>query len=161
MINLDATNIIDYDQITFLEAIDDLVKQIKSVNWKPDYIVGIVRGGAVPAVYLSHKLKIPVQMIHWSSRDDLNCGNESNCFIPEDINCGKRILLVDDIVDGGDTIREILADWDSSIRQALVVENIRIAALVYNTAQDTKVDFFHTKVDRNEDNRWFVFPWEA
>jgi hypoxanthine phosphoribosyltransferase len=76
---------------------------------------------------------------------------------------GKKILVVDDIVDGGDTIRELLADWQSSVAGLgkLPVDNLRIAAMYYNTAQDVKVDFYHHTIDRNEDYRWIHFCWEA
>lgn len=159
---LDSTTIIDYNYDDFLVGINKIVTDIWRSDFEPDYIVGIVRGGSVPAVYLSHKLKIPVQMLHWNTRDNVDWnGNESNTWIPEDINNGKKVLLVDDIVDGGDTIREILEDWESSIFGTLNRENIKIASLVYNVAQDIEVDFYDFAIDRNEDSRWIVFSWES
>jgi DNA (cytosine-5)-methyltransferase 1 len=97
---VDATTIIDYEYSDFRSGIDAIAKAITSSGWKPDYIVGIVRGGSVPAVYLSHKLKIPVQMVHWNTRDTTKwVSNESNCWIPEDIYKGAQVLVVDDIVE--------------------------------------------------------------
>lgn len=151
---------VTYGYRTFLEGIVTIVDKIQHSGYNPDYIVGIVRGGAVPAVYLSHRLGIPVQMLTWNTRDNA-LGNESNCWIPEDINAGKKILLVDDIVDGGDTIQQILADWDSAVREPLKYENIRTASLIYNTSQPVKVDYYHRAINRNEDKRWVVFDWEA
>ena len=161
---VDATTIIDYEYSDFRSGIDAIAKAITSSGWKPDYIVGIVRGGSVPAVYLSHKLKIPVQMVHWNTRDTTKwVSNESNCWIPEDIYKGTQVLVVDDIVDGGETIKELLADWQSSINGLgnLPLQNIRIAAMYYNIAQEVVVDYCHHTIDRNEDQRWINFPWEA
>jgi hypoxanthine phosphoribosyltransferase len=160
---VDATTIIDYDFYDFSSGVDYIARSIRSSGWVPDYIVGIVRGGSVPAVYLSHKLKVPVVMVAWNTRDTTIFGKESNCWIPEDIHRGKKVLVVDDIIDGGDTIRELLADWNKSTAGLgdLPVDNIRIACMIYNTAQDVKVDFYHQTIDRNEDQRWVVFPWEA
>lgn len=160
---VDATTIIDYSYPEFLSGIDSIATQIEASGWDPDLIVGIVRGGAVPAVYLSHKLKIPVQMVHWNTRDDTEWGNESNAWIPEEIMGGLKVLIVDDIVDGGDTIKELLADWNMSVAglDKLNIDNIKIAAMWYNTAQDVVVDFYHKTVDRSEDQRWVIFPWEA
>ena len=160
---VDATTIIDYDYAAFREGIDAIANSVKASDFKPDYIVGIVRGGAVPAVHLSHKLKIPLVAVAWSTRDTSVYGRESNCWIPEDLHNGKKILVVDDIVDGGDTIRELLADWYTSTAGLgdLPVDNLRVAAMYYNTSQDVKVDFYHRTIDRNEDQRWVVFPWEA
>ena len=159
---VDATTIIDYSYSDFCAGIDSITNAVKSSGWTPDYIVGIVRGGSVPAVFLSHKLKIPVQMIHWNTRDD-GTGNEHNGWIPEDLHNGKNILLVDDIVDGGDTIRELLDDWQESTAGLgdLPLQNIKIAAMYYNTAQDVNVDFYHHTIDRSFDQRWIHFPWEG
>ena len=160
---VDATTIIDYSYPEFLSGIDSIAARIEGSGWDPDLIVGIVRGGAVPAVYLSHKLKIPVQMVHWNTRDGTEWGNESNAWIPEEIAGGLKVLIVDDIVDGGDTIKELLEDWQTSVAGLgkLNTDNIKVAALWYNTAQDVVVDFYHKTVDRNEDQRWVIFPWEA
>lgn len=160
---IDATTIIDYDYPKFCAGIDTIAKAIKSSGWAPDYIVGIVRGGAIPAVFLSHKLNVPVVMVAWSTRDKNIYNNESNCWIPEDIMDGKKILIVDDIVDGGDTIRELLEDWQQSVSGLgkLNTDNVKIAAMWFNPSQSVSVDFYHCIVDRNDDPRWVVFPWEA
>ena len=157
---VDATSIIDYSYTDFLAGIQSIAHQVETSGWSPDYIVGIVRGGAVPAVYLSHALKIPVVMVLWNTRDNTHFGNESNAWIPEDLIDGKKVLLVDDIVDGGETIKELLADWQTSVRDIIPEENVRIASLIYNTAQDVPVDFFDKIIDRDEDQRWIIFPWE-
>lgn len=160
---VDANTIIDYDYPEFCLGIAHIANAVKSSGWIPDYIVGIVRGGAVPAVHLSHRLKVPLVTVSWSTRDTSIYGRESNCWIPEDIMEGKKILIVDDIVDGGDTIRELLEDWQISVKGLgdLNKDNVKIAAMWYNPSQDVSVDFYHNIVDRSEDQRWVVFPWEA
>jgi uncharacterized protein len=164
---IDATSIIDYTYDDFAHGIDNIVALLQDpeFGFKPDYIVGIVRGGAIPAVYLSHKLKIPVQMVHWSTRDKTDdWGNESNCWIPEDLLAGKKILLVDDIIDGGETIKELLDDWKTSVHQDLPLQNIQLVCMYYNTAQESFAGInvvSDRTIDRNEDQRWIVFPWEG
>jgi hypoxanthine phosphoribosyltransferase len=158
---IDATTIIDYDHSQFLLGIDHIANEIELSGWRPDYIVGIVRGGAVPAVFLSHRLKTPMTTIQWNTRDSNPFGNESNTWIPEDILEGAKVLLVDDIVDGGETICQVITDWQTSVYDKIPLQNIRIAAMYYNTAQDVKVDYYHHAIDRNEDPRWVIFPWEA
>ncbi len=159
----EVPSVIIYSQNDFLEGIDDIVKQIQQSEFEPDIIVGIVRGGSVPAVYLSHRLKIPVLMVHWNTRDSSKWGNESNCWIPEQMMDGLKVLLVDDIVVGGDTIRELLADWQTSVAGMgqLPVDNIRISSMIYNTAQNVRPHFYHQTIDREQDQRWVIFPWEA
>lgn len=160
---LDATSIIDYSYSDFRDGVDAIAQQITESGFRPDYIVGIVRGGSVPAVYLSHKLKVPVVMLSWNTRDAGVAGNESITWIPEDLHAGKKVILIDDIIDGGDTIREVLDDWyqSSAGLGKLPLQNIRLAAMYYNTAQDVNVDFYHHTIDRNIDQRWIHFPWEG
>ena len=153
--------IIDYTHAHFLKGIEKIAQQIRDDNWHPDYIVGVVRGGAVPAVYLSHKLKIPVQMVRWNTRDKTELDNESNCWIPEDILAGKNVLIVEDIIDSGETIRELIADWKSSVRDELPLDFIRVAAMVYNISQNVKVDYSDIAIDIEVEKRWFMFPWEG
>ena len=158
---VDATSIIDYTFTEFRNGIQDIAKQIEESGFAPDYLVGIVRGGSVPAVYLSHKLKIPVVMVAWNTRDNTEFGTDSVTWIPEDLLDGKRVIIVDDIVDGGQTIKELLEDWQKSVLAPVPHENVRIAAMWYNTAQDVAVDFYHKTIDRDSDSRWIVFDWEA
>jgi hypoxanthine phosphoribosyltransferase len=159
----DTSSVIDYNYSDFRDGVESIARQVEESGYEPDLIVGVVRGGSVPAVYLSHRLKIPVQMVHWNTRDSSKWGNESNTWIPEEMVGGLKILLVDDIVDGGDTIRELLADWQTSVADMgnLPVDNIRIACMIYNTSQDVAPNFFHRTINRHEDQRWVIFPWEA
>lgn len=154
------STIVDYTYEDFLDGIQQIVSEIKVSGWKPDYIVGIVRGGCIPAVYLSHRLKVPVVMIHWNTRDHTEFGRESNTWIPVDLHEGKKILVVDDIIDGGETIKTLLDDWRKAVYDPLKVENIKIAAMIYNIRQDVQCDFFHREVDRDIDTRWRHFCWE-
>lgn len=158
---VDPTALIEYTYEDFVDGITYIADAVEQSGFEPDCIVGIVRGGSVPAVYLSHRLKIPVVMVSWNTRDDTVFGNESNTWIPEEINGGRKVLLVDDIVDGGETIKELLDDWNRSIAADLNTDNIRVASMYYNTAQDVAVDFYHRVVDRDVDQRWVIFPWEA
>ena len=74
--------------------------------------------------------------------------------IAEDINEGKNILLVDDILDSGRTMNELLTDWGQTR------DKIGIAVLVYNIQQKIKPDYFGTVIDREVDKDWINFWWE-
>ena len=54
-------------------AVIDLARQLQKDNWRPDYIVGITRGGAIPAVMLSQYLGIPMRPLQVSLRDGQDC----------------------------------------------------------------------------------------
>jgi xanthine phosphoribosyltransferase len=98
-----------------------LARDISVSGWRPDYIVGITRGGALPAVMLSHYLDIPMHTLKVSLRDHQD--TESNCWMAEDAlgdpladanSVFKNILIVDDMNDSGATINWIIEDWQSS-----------------------------------------------
>lgn len=120
----------------------EIARQINNDQWRPDYIVGISRGGLVPATLLSHYLNVPMKPLQVSLRDGGEC--VSDCGMAEDalgypkqdrfvedendiasvlaaagslLEEGenfKNILVVDDINDSGATIAWIKKDWPAS-----------------------------------------------
>ena len=115
----------------------DIARQINQSKFKPDYIVGINRGGLIPAALLSQYMDIPMHTLSASLRDHTN--TETNCWMAEDAFIGKQILIVDDINDSGATICWIKNDWKSSCsptdsrwEDSVWGNNVRIATLVDN-----------------------------
>ena len=143
-----------YSVENFKEDADSLVKQIINSGEFYDYIVGIVRGGTIPAVYLSHRLGIPMRTVSWSTfhGDQMR---ESALDVAEDIADGKKILLVDDILDSGRTMRELLEDWGCDRSK------VGMAVLVHNVRQETTPNFFGRTIDRETNTDWVDFWWEA
>jgi hypoxanthine phosphoribosyltransferase len=159
----------------------DIIQQITTQNWRPDYIVGITRGGLVPANLISQYLKVPMEALKVSLRDDDQC--ESNCWMAEDAfgyvlsnstvkfdtSIAKNILIVDDINDSGATINWIRQDWQRSClpddpRWAGVWgNNVRIATLYDNESSNNEVpvSYCSVTVNKHEDPQWIVFPWEG
>lgn len=120
----------------------DISRQINISGWRPDYIVGISRGGLIPAVMLSHYLNVPMKPLQVSLRDSGEC--VSDCGMAEDAlgypkqerfvadendiasildaagnlleegDNYKNILIVDDINDTGATFDWIINDWMSN-----------------------------------------------
>lgn len=157
-----------YTYEDFNRGINILVDQIShDKEWKPDYIVGLVRGGAIPAVYLSHRLDIPVIMVHWSERDnrELNQVYNTHEWIANQIKDGKKILIVDDIVDSGESIKNVIKFWESVLEfkslQRLDFDSVRVAALLYNISQMNAIAYYYAEsIDRKVDKQWFEFFWE-
>ena len=90
-------------------------------------VYGIPRGGLVAAVKLSHLLDVPLVL----NRDDIS----------------RDTLIVDDIIDEGNTIERLLAS---------IGEHSRIASIFYNKAAKHAPHFFV-----REKKSWVVFPWET
>ena len=118
-----------------------IVLQMYKDNWRPDYVVGITRGGLPLALRISNLLDCRMETLKVKLRDGKpgeEC--ESNCWMAEDafgyenfqINAHnenisasagvdivtmdnrKNILIVDEINDTGATFNWIKQDWQSS-----------------------------------------------
>jgi hypoxanthine phosphoribosyltransferase len=156
-----------YDEIHIKEMIGDITMQMNRDNWKPDYIVGLTRGGLIPAVYLSHYLNVPMETLKVSLRDSSG-ESESNLWMAEDAYNGKNILIVDDINDTGATLDWIINDWQNSCHPAdahwLQVwgNNVKIAVLVDNLSSNFSrtVDYCAKEINKAEKDVWIVYPWE-
>jgi hypoxanthine phosphoribosyltransferase len=139
-------------------------------HWRPDYVVGITRGGLVPAVMISQYLEVKMHTLDISFRDG-DLGPESNLWMAEDAfghNAPpKNILIVDDINDTGRTLNFIKEDWPSGCLPSddkwntVWHNNVRFATIVDNSASEFKtVDYTGLTINKHEDPSWVVFPWE-
>ncbi|MFZ5993308.1 MAG: phosphoribosyltransferase [Deinococcota bacterium] len=80
-----------------------------------DVVVGVARGGIVPAAMVAHQLGTPLVILRINYRDDANRPQRStpDLLAPLDFDpVGKRVLLVDDVSVTGATLskaKEILS----------------------------------------------------
>ena len=155
----------DWDKIESL--VDSISADIKSSGWTPDYIVGLVRGGLVPAVLLSHRLGVKMNTLNVSLRDGEDAESECNLWMPEDVTNCTNVLIVDDINDSGATLDWIRRDWYSSVAglhpptDLWWHDRIRIAVLINNLGSDETVDYQGVDIDKRVDPSWIIFPWES
>jgi len=141
----------------FLAKVRLLSRKILASEWMPEFVIGVGRGGLVPAVYISHQLELPMLSIDHSSRVP-GFADELLAKVATMSAAGSRLLFVDDINDSGSTIRYIREVLTGGGCQA---ENLRFAVLINNTGSHSHVDYWTDSIDRAEDKRWFVFPWES
>ena len=122
-------------------------------NFKPDMIVGLGRGGFVPAVHLSHALEVPLEPMMWQTRD----GGLKTYSGPveEDLSEGKRVVFVDDINDSGRTFKEVMEEYSPDGKYD---EQIMTVCLVEKVSSSFRCSSAGIRLD---DNRWIVFPWEG
>ena len=145
----------------------EILRQLQRDAWMPDYVVGLTRGGLVPATLISQYLECPMECLKVSLRDD-NSQPESNLWMSEDAFEQKRILIVDDINDSGATLNWIKEDWQSSNLpnnpkwQEIWGNTVRVATLVDNesSASELTVSYSAVGLNKAEEDCWIVFPWE-
>jgi hypoxanthine phosphoribosyltransferase len=141
----------------------DIVSQMYSDDWRPDMIVGVTRGGLIPAVMMSHYTGIRMETIDVRLRDTFN-SPEHALWMAEDAGAGKRILILDDINDTGETFKWIVKDWEESNPPADWLDiwgnNVRFATIIDNAPSAFDVDYSSIEINKAEDPAWIVFPFE-
>jgi len=158
----------------------EILRQLHQDQWQPDYVVGLTRGGLVPANLISQYLGCRMHTLDVSLRDS-DSAPESNLWMAEDAfgyaihdpmasgDGRKKILIVDDINDSGATLNWIKNDWRSSCLpydprwiDEIWGHNVRVAVLYDNEASKSELDIAYSAVTINklEEDSWIVFPWE-
>ncbi len=141
----------------FLEAIAVLAAQIGEDGWTPTYLIGVGRGGLVPAVFLSHACGLAMLSVDYSSRVEEFAGAALGKLAAR-TRSGDRLLFVDDINDTGGTIGQLRT---TLAEEGAVEGAIRFATLIDNSRSAQRVDYRARTIDRAVTKDWFVFPWEA
>jgi len=131
-----------------------IVLQMYNNNWRPDYIVGLTRGGNIPATIISNMLDIPCEAMKVSFRNDDRV--DKNFWLSELVQ-EKNILIVDDINDTGATFEWIKNDW----MLENILHKVKFATLTENIASDFGDVSYHVhEVNKAEEDVWLVYPWE-
>lgn len=153
----------------FKGLVTELCRQIANSGWRPDYVVGITRGGLTPAVMISHFFDIQMNSLDVSLRDS-DMAPESNLWMAEDALNGKNILLIDDINDQGSTINWIINDWAATTLKGVDYwktniwnKNVKFAVVVDNLASKSEIsmDFAAMEINKDETPQWIDFPYEG
>ena len=132
---------VEYDDV--LSMCHNLEHDVSKMH--PDLIVGITRGGLLPAIHLSHALNVPMITLHWTTRD--NPHTEINKNIKKALTDQKTVVFVDDINDTGKTFREIKHEYLGG----------KYVSLIERASTSFVTDAASLRID---DRRWIVFPWE-
>lgn len=137
-----------------------LAKIIKDNGWDDCDILAISRGGLVPASMLSHYLNdqhIEVIGVKAYTNDVKNTRVELWQDPYPLGNFPEKLLIIDDIVDSGDTLRFV----DNYIHQRTIFMEkpieMNIAVLYDKDISDLNADMF---VEYVPHDNWIVFPWE-
>lgn len=137
--------------------VEDLAEQLAdsiSASYRPDILVGILRGGATVAHLLSDFLDLrTVYPIGCNSYVDVAKRFNVKVYSPLALNdlSGGRVLLVDDVADEGLTLEAIV---EQEIKPKNPLE-VRVATLHMKPWCKFKPDYYIQMTDA-----WIIYPWE-
>ena len=128
-----------------------LAEKVRAKGKKYDLVVGIARGGIPVAMVISDHLNVKVDFVNVKSYSDIGKRSPPKILstLTEGIQ-GKDILLVDDLVDQGDTLtlmKGFLSDQKP--------KTLETSVLFKKPWSKTQPDFFLEEV-----SEWVVFPFE-
>jgi uncharacterized protein len=131
-----------------------LARQVRASGYRPDIIVAVGRGGYVPARILSDFLDLAdmsgFKIEHYQAARK---GAEARVRYPLSADvAGRRVLLVDDVSDSGDT----LAVAHDHLRRRGAPAEVRSAVLHHKTVSSRVPDYYARKVVKW---RWIIYPW--
>jgi hypoxanthine phosphoribosyltransferase len=141
--------------VSWCRALGDF---IEASGWLPDAIVGVSRGGIVPARILADALGVEMllalRVSHWRRTMERE---EPVVELPYRISLrGRKVLVVDDIVDTGATLE--LAS--SFVKREWEPAEVRTAALTWIQGARFKPDYYvETLPGRVWD--WYIYPWKT
>jgi hypoxanthine phosphoribosyltransferase len=130
-----------------------LSERVVESGFKPDVVVGIARGGWIPARVLSDVLYADsLQNIRIEYYSDVGQkGREPKITQPITGSMeGKSVLLVDEVADTGDSLYHAIEHV-----QGLGAAEVKTAVLHWKPWSRVKPDFFMVQTER-----WTVYPWE-
>ena len=139
---------VSYEYISFIV---DLLEQRVRTDY--DFIVGVGRGGLIPATMLAYKLKKKVISFGINTYEDMVQSSKYAIYQPIPIPTkNSKILVVDDICDTGNTFN-IMRDIYGSEKHL----QFEFASLFVKDSKSHLVDYYGLSVS---DGIWLDFPWE-
>ncbi len=138
----------------FYQLCRQLVSKLHDASFRPDMIIAISRGGCIPARILCDYLDVfDLDVIKIEHYHGVNRQKAATLRYPLSAKIsGKRVLLVDDVSDTGDSFavgtRHLLSNGDPM--------DLKTAVLHHKTVSSYTPDFY---AERVEQWRWIIYPW--
>jgi len=143
-----------------------LAKKIWDSGFRPDYIIGVWRGGTPPGVAIHEFFRLrgmepyhttmKTQSYRGMQRGDAGVEVKGLGHVIDVVNADENLLLVDDVFDTGHTMVAILDEIRRCARRN--TPTCRTATVYYKPEKnetDIEPDYYAIA-----DNRWIVFPHE-
>lgn len=147
---------VNYEAPTWTQLYTLLLEQAERIcrcGFRPDVIVGVSRGGWLPARVLSDLLENPC-LANVKAENYIGIGKtRDKPALTQGVSvcvAGKRVLVVDEVADSGGSLKLVKAH----ILEQGALE-VKTATLYCKPQSVFKPDFYEKETDC-----WIVFPWE-
>ena len=136
----------------FGDLAEGLAAKVKSGKQGYELVIGILRGGGPLAILVADRLRAPVDFVNVKSYMGIKQRKQPQVLstITEDVD-GKHVLVVDDLVDEGVTMKFIVEHLTSRYKPSAV----HTSALFIKPWSKFQPDYYLDVV-----SEWIVFPWE-
>ncbi len=135
-----------------------IVKKMKDDEYRPQIVIGLARGGLIPARLISDYLQVKdlytVKTEHWGITASPDGTARITQKLPISVE-DKMVLVVDDITDTGQSL-------------SLAVEHIRSfnpkelrSATLLHITHSKYVPNYYADTVPEEKWTWFIFPWNV
>jgi len=144
-----------------------LAQKIYDSGFRPDFIIGVWRGGAPVGIAIQEYLEyvgihtdhiaIRTSSYYGINKQDKTVRVHGLDYIIDNVNAEHQVLLVDDVFDSGRSIRAIFEKLRARARRNMP-ETMRVATPWYKPAKnvtDITPDYYVHETDA-----WLVFPHE-
>jgi hypoxanthine phosphoribosyltransferase len=144
-----------------------LAEKIVASGYRPDFIIGVWRGGAPVGIAIQEYLEyVGVTTDHIAIRTSsyTGIGQQDKTvrvhgldYIIDNVNAEDDVLLVDDVFDSGRSVKAIFDKLRAKCRRNMP-QNMKVATPWYKPSKnitDIKPDYFVHETDA-----WLVFPHE-
>lgn len=144
----------------YYQKIEHLAAKVYQSNWEFNQIVCIAKGGLQVGDILSRIYDQPLAILATSSYSGPGNQVQGPLIFSRDLamttaNLGNRVLLVDDLVDSGLTLKRTLTWLDR--HYGFYIDEVRTAVLWYKACSVIAPDFY---VDFLADDPWVHQPFE-
>ncbi len=138
-----------YDE--FVTDVQTLTKKVD--EYKPDTLLAVARGGMTLGHFMAQAMGIrelySLNSIHYNDSTKLDTIEIFN--IPN-MSQSKKVLIVDDIIDSGDTLKELVR----ILEQKYPSVQFKIATIFYKPTASIKADY-----TLKHAHDWIDFFWET
>jgi uncharacterized protein len=137
------------------EAARDLARAVHADGYAPDMILGVARGGLLPAASLGYALGVKntcaMSVEFYTGVDQRLDVPMVLPPVPQLVDVAHwRLLIVDDVADTGATLEVVERFCAGKVAET------RTAVLYEKPASIVKCDYVWRRTDR-----WVIFPWSA